>query len=119
MKYFHKFIALPLGLLLTILPFTILTGQKKKAEIPLEKKSDVINSALFSALTFRSVGPAVTSGRISDFAVNPKNPSEYYVATASGGVWKTTNKGITYTPIFDGQGSYSIPWILQTQQLFG
>lgn len=108
MKYFHKFYALPLGLLLTILPFTILTGQKKKAEIPQEKKSDVINSALFSALNFRSVGPAVTSGRISDFAVNPKNPSEYYVATASGGVWKTTNKGITYTSIFDGQGSYSI-----------
>ena len=48
------------------------------------------------------------SGRIADFAVNPDNPTEYYVAVASGGVWKTTNNGNTYEPIFDSQGSYSI-----------
>jgi len=59
-------------------------------------------------LKFRNVGPAITSGRISDFAVNPTNPKEYYVATSSGGVWKTTNGGTTYKPLFDGQGSYSI-----------
>jgi len=62
----------------------------------------------FNGLKLRAIGPAVTSGRIADFAVNPDNTSEYYVATASGGVWKTTNKGTTYTPIFDNQGSYSI-----------
>ncbi|MDH5743050.1 MAG: glycosyl hydrolase, partial [Candidatus Aminicenantes bacterium] len=61
-----------------------------------------------NALKFRSIGPALTSGRISDFAVNPKKPSEYYVATSSGGVWKTTNAGTTYEPVFDNQGSYSI-----------
>ena len=61
-----------------------------------------------SALKFRAVGPALTSGRISDFAVNPDNPSEYYVGVASGGIWKTTNKGITFTPVFDRYGSYSI-----------
>jgi photosystem II stability/assembly factor-like uncharacterized protein len=65
-------------------------------------------SETFSGLKFRSIGPAVTSGRVSDFAVNPQNHSEYYVATSSGGVWKTTNRGVTYTPIFDRQGSYSI-----------
>ena len=65
-------------------------------------------SETFTSLSFRSIGPAVTSGRISDFAVNPLNSSEYYVASSSGGVWKTTNKGVTYSPIFDGQGSYSI-----------
>jgi photosystem II stability/assembly factor-like uncharacterized protein len=41
-------------------------------------------------------------------AVNPNNPDQYYLAVASGGVWKTNNHGNTYTPIFDGQGSYSI-----------
>ncbi|MEQ1585047.1 MAG: glycosyl hydrolase [Cyclobacteriaceae bacterium] len=66
------------------------------------------SSETFSGLKLRSIGPAITSGRVSDFAVNPSNSSEYYVATASGGVWKTTNKGVTYSPIFDGQGSYSI-----------
>ncbi len=68
----------------------------KKEEVPL------------SGLKFRTIGPAVTSGRISDFAVNPKNFNEYFVASASGGVWKTTNGGTTYTPVFDSQGSYSI-----------
>lgn len=70
--------------------------EEKKDELPLP------------GLTFRNIGPAVTSGRISDFAVNPTNLHEYYVATSSGGVWKTVNAGTTYEPIFDSQGSYSI-----------
>jgi photosystem II stability/assembly factor-like uncharacterized protein len=48
------------------------------------------------------------SGRVGDLAVNPSNPGEWYVAVASGGVWKTSNAGHTFTPIFDGYGSYSI-----------
>lgn len=67
-----------------------------------------LTTETFSNLSFRSIGPAVTSGRISDFAVNPKNQNEYYVATSSGGVWKTTNHGTTFSSLFDGQGSYSI-----------
>ncbi|MFN7924857.1 MAG: glycosyl hydrolase [Bryobacteraceae bacterium] len=62
----------------------------------------------FSSLTFRSLGPAVSSGRVTSFAVNPSNPAHYFVGVGSGGVWKTTNAGTTYTPVFDGQGSYSI-----------
>ncbi len=63
---------------------------------------------VFSSLPLRSMGPAITGGRISDFAVNEANPSQYYVATASGGVWKTDNAGTTWSPIFDSEGSYSI-----------
>lgn len=62
----------------------------------------------FSDLTLRNLGPAVTGGRISDFAVNPNSPSHYYVGTASGGVWKTTNAGITWKPVFDKQTTFSI-----------
>jgi photosystem II stability/assembly factor-like uncharacterized protein len=72
------------------------------------KATPSISSEVLAGLRFRSIGPAVTSGRIADIAVNPNNTSEYYVATASGGVWKTSNRGTTYTPIFDQQGSYSI-----------
>lgn len=75
----------------------------KKPDKPIHQQSTT-----FGGLAFRSIGPAVTSGRIADFAVLPDNPAVYYVATASGGIWKTTNAGITYTPIFDGQGAYSI-----------
>lgn len=81
--------------------FLLINGQDKKTKSDLEKVG-------LSALKFRSIGPAFTSGRIADIAVNPNNYSEYYVATASGGVWKTENHGISYYPIFDGQGSYSI-----------
>ncbi len=56
----------------------------------------------------RSIGPAVVSGRIVDLAVDPSHPSTWYVATAAGGVWKTTNAGTTFKPIFDHEGSYSI-----------
>ncbi|MBI4661038.1 MAG: glycosyl hydrolase [Verrucomicrobia bacterium] len=63
---------------------------------------------LLASLKLRLVGPALMSGRIGDFAVNPKNTREYYVAVASGGVWKTVNGGHTYTPVFDKEGAYSI-----------
>ncbi|MBM3907899.1 MAG: glycosyl hydrolase [Gemmatimonadetes bacterium] len=61
-----------------------------------------------ASLTWRGIGPAVMSGRISDLAVHPKDKATWYVAAGSGGVWKTTNAGTTFTPIFDDQPSYSI-----------
>ena len=60
------------------------------------------------SLKFRNIGPAFASGRVADFAVNPNNHSEYYVAFAAGHIWKTINNGTTFTPIFDKKGSYSI-----------
>jgi len=72
------------------------------------KTKDKMNSATFSGLKFRSIGPAYTSGRIADFAVNPKDHSEYYVAVASGNIWKTTNNGITWEPVFEKYGAYAI-----------
>jgi photosystem II stability/assembly factor-like uncharacterized protein len=65
----------------------------------------------FAGLRLRAIGPAVCSGRIAGFAVHPRDRSQYYVAVASGGVWKTTNAGTTYTPVFDAQGSYSIGYV--------
>src|SRR5205807_7170713 len=62
----------------------------------------------FDGLKLRSIGPAIASGRIAAFAVHPADASHYYVAVASGGVWKTINAGTTWTPIFDNEGSYSI-----------
>lgn len=69
---------------------------------------DPTSTPTFNGLRLRSIGPAFTSGRISGFAVDPTNYSRYYVAVASGGVWKTTNAGTTWTPIFDNETSYSI-----------
>ncbi len=66
------------------------------------------NEHTFKGLEMRSVGPAFMSGRISDIAISPDNRSVWYVAVGSGGVWKTENRGTTWTPIFDDEGSYSI-----------
>ncbi len=95
-----------------------LLAQKKNAKKPEpakpvaeEEKKGGLTADTFSGLQFRSIGPAVASGRAIGFAVNPKNHAEYYVGVASGGVWKTVNDGTTWTPVFDGEGSYSIGWI--------
>jgi photosystem II stability/assembly factor-like uncharacterized protein len=69
---------------------------------------DPMSTPTFNGLRLRSIGPAFTSGRINSFAVDPNNPTRYYVAVSSGGVWKTINAGITWTPVFDNEASYSI-----------
>ena len=69
---------------------------------------DPMASPTFNGLRFRSLGPAFTSGRVIGFAVDPNNASKYFVASASGGVWRTINNGNTWTPVFDREGSYSI-----------
>jgi len=66
-----------------------------------------LNEATFSGLKLRNVGPAFTSGRIADIAIHPTNKNIWYVAVGSGGVWKTTNSGTTWKPIFDDQPVYS------------
>ncbi|MFC1502544.1 glycosyl hydrolase [bacterium] len=73
-----------------------------------DKEKDPWSSGTFSGLELRNIGPAFSSGRISDLAVNPKNPSEYYVGVAAGNVWKTDNAGTTFKPIFDKYGAWSI-----------
>ena len=61
-----------------------------------------------SGLKWRNIGPAFMSGRIADIDWDPEDSSVWYVAVGSGGVWKTENAGVSWTPIFDAQSSYSI-----------
>ncbi|NJD18050.1 MAG: glycosyl hydrolase, partial [Gemmatimonadetes bacterium] len=60
-----------------------------------------ITSAELSAFHSRSIGPAVTGGRIHDVEIHPAHPSTIYIGTAAGGIWKSTNRGHQWTPIFD------------------
>src|SRR5438094_9668851 len=57
----------------------------------------------FDSLRFRSIGPAATGGRVHDIEVDPRDPATMYAAAASGGIWKTTNHGNFWTPIFENQ----------------
>jgi photosystem II stability/assembly factor-like uncharacterized protein len=88
--------------------------EEKKEESKDEKKEEKkggMTADTFSGLKFRSIGPGAASGRVMSIAVNPKKTDEFYVGVASGGVWKTVNDGTTWTPVFDGEGSYSIGWV--------
>lgn len=74
---------------------TILNAQQSETDV-------------FEGLKFRSIGPALTAGRIADIAIHPLNENIWIVGVGSGGVWKTNNSGTTWSPIFDKEGSYSI-----------
>ncbi len=81
--------------------------RKDAAKDTTEQKS-AFSESTFGALKLRNIGPAFTSGRIADIAIHPSDENIWYVAVGSGGVWKTENSGITWSPIFDGESSYSI-----------
>ena len=66
------------------------------------------NEHTFKGLELRSIGPAFMSGRIASIAIDPNDQSTWYVGVGSGGVWKTTNRGTTWQPIFDNEDAYSI-----------
>ncbi|MBX2817821.1 MAG: glycosyl hydrolase, partial [Saprospiraceae bacterium] len=95
-------------LVLSLFSLTLSAQRTKDKEDAKPAESSLLSKTGMSGLKFRSIGPSITSGRISDFAVNPDNPKEYYVAVSSGGVWKTENAGNTYKPLFDGESCYSI-----------
>ncbi len=79
----------------------------KASETRKDEPKDPMNAGTFGGLALREIGPAMTSGRIIDLAIHPDQPTIWYLATV-GGVWKTTNAGITWNPVFDSQPSYSI-----------
>jgi photosystem II stability/assembly factor-like uncharacterized protein len=74
----------------------------------IEQKKLLLQNSLVSNVPFKSVGPTIMSGRVVDLEVNPADPTIFYVAYASGGLWKTENNGLSFTPIFDNQGALTI-----------
>ncbi len=82
-------------------------GWAQDSDIPTDDTPG-LHSGVVSALRLRNIGPALMSGRVGDIVVDPHHRSTWYVAASSGGVWKTQNNGVTWDPIFDQYGSYSI-----------
>ncbi len=72
-----------------------------------ESEDETMSAATFAGFEFRSIGPALMSGRISDIEILPEDPSTWIVGVGSGGVWRTDNAGTTWTSIFDDTGVYS------------
>ncbi len=61
-----------------------------------------------AGIPLRNIGPALVSGRVSDFAFHPGQPQSFYVSMASGNLWKTDNNGITWTALFENENSFAI-----------
>ena len=85
----------------------------------IEKRRLAEQRSLLKDISFRNVGPSIMSGRVSDVDVNEEDPTEFYVAYSTGGLWHTTNNGQSFTPIFDsedviGIGDIAVNWKTKT-----
>lgn len=74
----------------------------------LQQKEQMQQNSIVKNVPFTNIGPTIMSGRVTDLAVNPNNPTEFYVAYASGGVWHTVNNGTTFTPILDSSNTQNV-----------
>src|SRR6187401_2734620 len=66
-----------------------------------EKRKILQQSTYLKDVKFRNIGPTIMSGRVIDLDVNPSDPTEFYAAFATGGLWHTRNNGLSFTPVFD------------------
>lgn len=76
----------------------------------------VLDTDALSGLELRTIGPAAMSGRLVDIAVVESDPFTFYVASATGGVWKTTNNVVTFDPVFEREATHSVGDIAVSQQ---
>lgn len=81
----------------------------------LEKRKALESRSTLNHIKFRNIGPTVMSGRVSDIEANPEDPTEFYVAYSSGGLWYTSNNGLSFTPVFDSTdvltiGDIAVNW---------
>ncbi len=120
-KVFHKSLLRSLGFLSLLFSTTLITVAQIKpsnGELrmkSLSEKNNRANNSLLKDISFRNIGPSIMSGRVDDLEVNPNDPTEFYVAYATGGLWHTTNNGQSFTPIFDkeavvGIGDIAVDW---------
>lgn len=81
----------------------------------LQQTEQLDKNSLVKNLAFTNIGPTVMSGRVVDLDVNPSDPTEFYVAYASGGLWHTNNNGNSFTPVMDNAptqnlGDIAVDW---------
>src|SRR5678815_4955221 len=84
-----------------------------------EQRSALEKISIVNEVKFRSIGPSIMSGRVVDIDVNPDDPTEFYVAYSTGGLWYTTNNGQSFTPLFDSLdvlfiGDIAVNWKTKT-----
>ena len=86
----------------------VLHGQRANTRTAPAFTSAPIAAEMLQGIRLRSLGPGLVTGRIADVKIDPNNPSTWYIATAFGGLWKTTNRGASFTPLFDNQTTHNL-----------
>lgn len=89
----------------------------------LATKKTLTQQSLVNHIPFRNIGPTIMSGRVVDLDVNPADPTEFYVAYATGGLWHTTNNGQSFEPVFDNEevlfiGDIAVNWNSNTRVIW-
>ncbi len=97
------------------------TTNSRMAGFEQRKKLDALS--LVNNVKFRSVGPTVMSGRVADVDVNGSDPTQFLVAYASGGLWRTDNNGLSFRPLFDNEavmtlGDIAVDWKTKGQTIW-
>lgn len=93
---------------ITISIAQVSTTSSEKVLNSLEEKAHLEQTSLVKNVPLKNIGPSIMSGRVVDLAVNPDNPTEFYVGYASGGLWYTNNNGISFTPIMDNSSTQNV-----------
>ena len=80
-----------------------------------QQRNELEKKSIVNDIKFRNIGPVTMSGRVSDIEVNPDDPTEFYVAYSSGGLWHTKNNGLSFKSIFDSTdiltlGDIAVNW---------
>jgi photosystem II stability/assembly factor-like uncharacterized protein len=86
----------------------ISTTSAEDIMMSLKDKAQLEQTSLVKNVPLKNIGPSIMSGRVVDLAVNPNNPTEFYVGYASGGLWYTNNNGTTFTPVMDNSNTQNV-----------
>lgn len=113
-----KLLFLPLLVLATTLLGQLQAPKPTSAKMRLEafqQRKNITQNSLVKNIQFESKGPTVFGGRVAEIAVNPKDPTHFYVAYASGGLWYTESNGTHFEPLFDQEavmtiGAIAVDW---------
>jgi photosystem II stability/assembly factor-like uncharacterized protein len=92
----------------TLLPAQRAPKANAKADAKAAPAAPSLSPDALKAIQIRSIGPGLVTGRIADIKIDPTNPSTWYVASAFGGLWKTVNRGASFTPIFDNYSANNL-----------
>jgi photosystem II stability/assembly factor-like uncharacterized protein len=114
-----------IGFLLVLSFVTVFTNGQTKPTAAADRlktmaqRQQLVNQSVVNNVAFRNIGPSIMSGRVSDLDVNPADPTEFYVGYATGGLWHTTDNGISFKSIFDsadviGIGDIAVNWKTRT-----